>query len=114
MIIIDAKKRVRYTPESERAEAKPTVYILRPMTSRETLELVEDASHANGTGKTVRVKAWRLVETCLVGWENVNDDAGQPLAFAPELVEHIPVEHAVEIVREINRMHLMEGEERSD
>jgi len=82
MRAITTTARTRYVPECDRAApvGEQTVFILRPLTARESLD-ARSREDGGAPGARVRERLLAAVGMALVGWENFRDENGAPVPF---------------------------------
>ncbi len=101
---LKAKQRLSpqwYTPESQKDEQAPARFKWRPLDAFEENEL-ENYADPERRNWHAGVYGW-LCRTCLVDWENVQDENAQDLRFASSRLGDVLT---AELVREIG-LHIL-------
>jgi len=82
MIAISPKEVREYILENERGSESPTIFKLRPLSLRETIE-IEDliGNSLEASGYPVGTFNYRVIRYGLCGWSNLKDQEGQEVPF---------------------------------
>lgn len=81
LIALDPSKPYEFVPASERGAEYPSTFMLRPMTTLDRVELSSIGAGEDRPGSQAGALAVAMVRRCLVGWRNVTDSAGAPVAL---------------------------------
>jgi len=84
-VVLDAEK--------ELPKEQQTVFNLRQLTGADKMMLAHQASR----GATDTEVALYMVNRCLVGWENMLDEHGNPLRYSKDNVDLLSVETLTEL-----------------
>ena len=100
-----------YTPESEKGEDDAARFKLKPLDSKEMVEIQSYHTEAEG----IRPEGlYRALELSLLDWENVNDDQGKPLKCNRNNIKRLPIEVVAECGGQaINISFLSEDDEKN-
>jgi hypothetical protein len=109
MILVDAGQRIKFVPPSDES----VTLVLRPLTGRDHVEILSEGK-VNVEEGTVLTGVWSLVSRVVVGWEGVVDGDGKPVPFSTSALARFPSSILLDVFMESNRLHRMEGQDRSD
>jgi hypothetical protein len=85
----------KFIPESQREEENPLAFLIKPPTKKVILDLQEEI-FKNANIETDDLQASNIplsnminlyLDTCVIGWENVVDEAGKAIPFTKENFE---------------------------
>jgi len=78
----------KFVPVSQRGEKEPFTVSVKPLDSRDLLELEDEVVVKKG-GDTVFLAsgayAFKVVKRCLVSWENISDDKGKAIILKKDV-----------------------------
>jgi len=83
-----------FTPESEKESDDPARFKIKPLDSRQMVEI--QAFHKEGGGIAPE-GLYRAMEISILEWENVNGANGKPLKCTRHNVKAIPIEVIAEV-----------------
>lgn len=101
-----------YTPVSETGAATPARFKLRPMTGPEILDL--RAYYIQSTGKIMGKGALIVLSACMLDWENVSNEKGEPVQFAADNIETLPPAILNELANKLVMMSRLTETERKN
>ena len=98
----------KYTPISQRGEENPFFVYVKPLDSRDILQLEDEVVVKKGEDTVFLASgsyAFKVVQRSLVSWAGIEDDAGNPITMKKEIggkaseesVKQIPSELITEI-----------------
>lgn len=82
MIALSQKEQIEYILEEDRGHESPTVFLLRPLSVREVVE-IEDlvATRDESKGMPAGTFAYKVLRASLSGWRNLKDKTGVEIKY---------------------------------